>query len=126
MESRLLILVVFLAAGVSGDDRELREALSRLQARVDAQEREITALRAQLTPPPGAGGDARAAGGGTCKTAPFAWPCAPSAESRTPARPFQQFDRVMMVTAHPDDKSIGSGTLARFARPARYLRLRRG
>ena len=111
----LLFLAVCLAGGAA-DDLELRDIVSQLQARVDAQDQVINALRAQLMPAnhPRVGGEA-------CRTAPFAWPCAPSAEARTPARPFEQFERVMMVTAHPDDESIGSGTLARFAQLGREV-----
>ena len=50
-----------------------------------------------------------------CLEAPFAYPCATSAEMKTPPKPFAQFDRVMAITAHPDDESLGSGTLAQFA-----------
>jgi LmbE family N-acetylglucosaminyl deacetylase len=112
--------------------------LARLEARLDAQERELAELRAQLALAARAGPTAAAAAAAAaaatttgdssrgavdpamllapCQLAPFAWPCPPSIESRQPALPFAQFARVMAVTAHPDDESLGSGTLARLAR----------
>lgn len=108
----LSLLVPALAVGTASVSvAEISAELARLEARVDAQERELAALRGGVHAFPRSSED----GDDTCQIAPFAWPCPPSIESRVAAAPFAQFERVMMVTAHPDDESLGSGTLARFA-----------
>ena len=87
----MLFLLLTTSAANGAENETLRNIVARLQARVDAQEGEIAALRDKLPQP------ADSAADDACTVAPFAWPCAPSAESKTPARPFEQFDRIMMV-----------------------------
>ena len=153
----VLLLIAMLGTAAKAADHLGGVTLARLEARLDAQERELAELRAQLGalavragPTAAAAGTAATAASAAaaaaaaaatttaaaatttgdsssgaadptmlltpCQLAPFAWPCPPSLESRQPALPFAQFARVMAVTAHPDDESLGSGTLARLAR----------
>ena len=55
--------------------------------------------------------------------APFAWPCPLANESKVPADPLKQFDRVMVVTAHPDDEGMGSGLISRFTASGAEVRI---
>lgn len=116
---------------VGADVGELRDLVGRLAGRVAAQEREIARLRGAATlGAPGSVPTAAGAeevrvgvGGDPCLSAPFSYPCPPAAESGTPPRPFEQFARVMAVTAHPDDESLWSGTLSLFSALGRSVRI---
>ena len=55
-----------------------------------------------------------------CEASPFAWPCAPSLEQKIPAAPLD-FERVMVVTAHPDDEASAAGLLALLARRGKHV-----
>eukprot|EP01043_Picozoa_sp_COSAG02_P021401 COSAG02_NODE_1087_length_14672_cov_189.858437_3_plen_144_part_00 len=44
-------------------------------------------------------------------------------ELAIPADPLNQFDRVMVVIAHPDDESMASGTIARFTELGKAVRV---
>ena len=46
------------------------------------------------------------------KDGPMMWPCS-ARENTLPAEPTVQFKKVMVVQAHPDDESMGSGMYAR-------------
>ena len=46
------------------------------------------------------------------KDGPMMWPCS-SLETKHPSDPTLQFKRVMVVQAHPDDESMGSGLIGK-------------